>query len=321
MRIAQVEALKMLQDDPEIRLIDVRTHDEFERGHIPGAVCIPYAVLDTKLEETFPDKTDKIMLYCQSGKKCMSLGNKLEKMGYVNVFQVGGIVTWPGEIEVDIMTLMRERHSVRRYAETPIEDDLCASIEKVIQQCNSAGDLNIQFIKNDEECFKSFLARYGKFSNVRNYLVMVGKATDADLEEKVGYYGQKLVLAAQSRGLNTCWVGGTFSKGKCKAKISPGEKLVCVIAIGHGENKGLPHTGKDMNRLCDVPEDKMPDWFKLGVEAAMLAPTAMNQQKFMISLQEGEPVISTGRGFFTRVDLGIVRYSFEAASGHEIRRI
>ena len=82
MRISQVEALKMLEEDRDIRLVDVRSYDEFERGHIPGAICIPYAALDTRLEEIFPEKTDKIMLYCQSGKKCMAIGNKLEKLGY-----------------------------------------------------------------------------------------------------------------------------------------------------------------------------------------------------------------------------------------------
>lgn len=320
MRIAQVEAVKMLKEDPDIRLVDVRTHDEYRRGHVPGAVCIPFETLDDKLEETFPDKDDKIMLYCQSGKKCMAIGNKLEKMGYANIYQVGGIVTWPGDIEVDIMTLMQERHSVRRYLDTPIEDDLCKKLEGMIEECNRDGDLNIQFIKNDEDCFKSFLARYGKFSNVKNYFAMIGRSGDDDLEARVGYFGQKLVIMAQSRGLNTCWVGGTFSKGKCKAKIGPDEKLVCVIAVGHGENGGVPHMSKDISRLCNVSEEKMPKWFKTGMQAAMLAPTAINQQKFKIGMDGEEAVISAKRGPFSKVDLGIVRYSFEAASGHKCRK-
>ena len=130
MRIAQTEALELLQSDPEIKLVDVRTYDEYERGHVPGAICIPYDLLDEKLEEAFPDKTQKIMLYCQSGKKCMAVGIKLEKMGYVQIYQAGGVVTWPGDIEIDPLALMKERHSVRRYLDAPIKDEIKASLVK-----------------------------------------------------------------------------------------------------------------------------------------------------------------------------------------------
>jgi rhodanese-related sulfurtransferase/nitroreductase len=317
MRITQTEALEMLQSDPEIKLVDVRTFDEYARGHIPGAVCIPYASLDSKLEETFPEKNEKIILYCQSGKKCMSLGTKLEKMGYVNIYQAGGIVTWPGDIEIEPLSLMRERHSVRQYLDTPIEDDIKASIEKLIQTCNHDSGLNIQLICDEKDCFKSFLASYGRFKNVSNYIALVGKAADKELDEKAGYYGMRIVLEAQSRGLNTCWVGGTFSKGKCKAAVAEDEKLVCVIAIGHGESAGSAHKSKSADRLTDVKDDNMPEWFERGLEAAMLAPTALNQQKFFLSIDEDKAVIRIRRGPFVRVDLGIVKYCFEFASGHK----
>lgn len=68
------------------------------------------------------------------------------------------------------------------------------------------------------------MAKYGKFSGVRNYIACVGPASP-DLDEKVGYYGEYLVLLAQSLGLNTCWVALTFSKGKTPCTVGPGEKL------------------------------------------------------------------------------------------------
>ena len=96
-----------------------------------------------------------------------------------------------------------------------------------------------------------------------------------------------------------------------------GDVIVCVIAIGYGESEGKPHKSKPVSKLCDVPEADMPKWFKNGVVAAMMAPTALNQQKFMISLVDDSVKITAKRGVFTKVDLGIVKYNFEAASGHK----
>lgn len=113
----------------------------------------------------------------------------------------------------------------------------------------------------------------------------------------------------------------TYGKGKCKAHVDAGEKIVCVIAIGYGLNKGNTHKSKDLLKLCSVPEKDMPAWFREGIEAALLAPTAMDQQKFTIGIDGEEAVIKAGFGPFTKLDLGIVRYSFEVASGHKCRAI
>ena len=92
-----------------------------------------------------------------------------------------------------------------------------------------------------------------------------------------------------------------------------------MIALGFGENQGVKHKNKPLSKLCNVREADMPIWFKYGVKAAMMAPTAVNQQKFIVSLEGDEPVIRAGRGPLTKLDLGIVKYNFEAASGHKCR--
>ena len=100
-------------------------------------------------------------------------------------------------------------------------------------------------------------------------------------------------------------------------RLNPQEKLCMVIALGYGENQGVPHQGKSISEVV-VTRGKMPDWFQRGVEAALLAPTAMNQQKFVIGMRNGEPAIRIkGAGPYTKVDLGIVRYHFELASGRK----
>jgi len=220
---------------------------------------------------------------------------------------------------MDVREAVRTRHSVRKYKDTPIPDGLVDELNALINSCNEESGLHLQLILDDPECFNTLLNHYGWFSNVRHYIAVAGPKALPDLEERGGYYGQKLVIAAQQAGLNTCWVAGTYKKGKCKAELREGEELVCVIAIGYGENEGKKHKSKALSRLCSVPEEEMPGWFRNGVKAAMMAPTAMNQQKFHISLEDGEAVITAGKGAMTQIDLGIVKYNFEVISGHRCR--
>ena len=218
---------------------------------------------------------------------------------------------------MDIKEAIRERHSVRHYRETPIEKEHADRINAIINECNEESGLNMQLVLDDPACFDTFLAHYGWFKNARNYIAIVGKKSKDDLDETGGYYGQKIVLEAQMMGLNTCWVAGTFSKGKCKANVADDERIVCVIAIGYGENSGKTHRSKPVGKLCNVHEKDMPDWFKEGLDAALQAPTAVNQQKFLITLENDEPVITAKNVPMARIDLGIVKYNFEAASGHK----
>ena len=220
---------------------------------------------------------------------------------------------------MDIREAIKNRHSVRQYKDIPIDGETTAKLHEIIDQCNQESGLHIQLIVDDPECFDTFLAHYGKFDNVKNYIAIVGDKTNPALDEFAGYYGEKILLEAQMLGLNTCWVGGTFGKGKCKATIGSGEKLVCVFAIGYGENEGKKHRSKPVSKLCAVREEDMPIWFKNGMIAAMLAPTAINQQKFFVELDGEEVVITAKRGPFAKVDLGIVKYHFEAVSGHKCR--
>ena len=222
---------------------------------------------------------------------------------------------------MEIKEAIRERHSVRQYAPDRIVGEVRTSLETLIQKCNEESGLNIQLITDDPECFDTFMGHYGKFSGVENYIAIVGSKKLSDLDERGGYYGEKIVLEAQMLGLNTCWVAGTYGKGKCKAHLDAGEKIVCVIAIGYGLSNGSFHKSKDLSKLCNVSEKDMPDWFKEGVEAALLAPTAMNQQKFVIGIDGEDAVIKPGFGPMTKLDLGIVRYNFEVASGHNCRAI
>lgn len=217
---------------------------------------------------------------------------------------------------MDIYEAIKKRHSVRSYLDKPIPSEIISQLKSEISECNSESGLHIQLATDEPDAFGGFMAHYGKFSGVRNYIALVGRKTP-DLDEKLGYYGERLALKAQQLGLNTCWVALTFSKSKSKCVIGKDEKLVCVLALGYGETQGIEHKSKTMEQLCNV-EGETPDWFRKGMKCAMLAPTAMNQQKFLFTLRGGRVTVKSTGGFYSKVDLGIVKYHFEIGSGRKI---
>ena len=216
---------------------------------------------------------------------------------------------------MEIWELMKQRHSVRRYKDIAVDSKQRAALDQLIEEINGETGLHIQAFYNEPRCFDSIMAHYGKFAGVKNYIALVGKRSPK-LDETLGYYGEQIVLKIQELGLNSCWVAMTH--GKSKADIRKGEKQVCLIAFGHGETQGVPHKSKSLQEVCDHTAD-MPEWFLNGMEAALLAPTAMNQQKFFFrSSPDGKIDVTCGKGFYTKLDLGIVTYHFEAGSGRKV---
>lgn len=213
---------------------------------------------------------------------------------------------------MELIEVMKSRHSVRQYQDKPIEEEKKAILDTLIAEINQENNLHIQAIYDEPKCFDSFMAHYGKFSGVKNYIALIKKKSDP-LDETLGYQGERIVLKAQELGLNTCFVALTH--GKSKAIIQKGEKLVCLIALGYGVTQGVSHQSKPIEKASNAKKDS-PSWFLDGVKAALLAPTAMNQQKFRFELQEdGQVKRSTKGGFYTKLDLGIANCHFEMISG------
>ena len=156
---------------------------------------------------------------------------------------------------MDIREAIKARHSVRQYKDIEIDPALVEKLNEEIAKCNDESGLRIQLILNDPECFNTLMAHYGKFKNANNYIAIVGKKDLEDAEEKCGYYGERLVLLAQQLGLHTCWVAGSYGKGKCRADRAAGEKILCVISVGYGETEGVKHKSKPVSKLCDVGTD------------------------------------------------------------------
>ena len=223
---------------------------------------------------------------------------------------------------------IKARHSVRQYKDTAIEAEKIAQLQALIDECNREAGVHIQLVTNEPNAFSSGLAKYGKFSGVSDYLAMIGKKGS---DEAIGYCGEKIVLLAQTLGLNSCWVGLTFRKQPDKYEIREGEVLNSVIALGYGATQGVQHPQK--KSFDDVAKDgrvesqkskaesQFPAWFRAGVEAALLAPTAVNQQKFLFILHDNNRVEAKPAfvllNNYVHTDLGIVKYHFEVAAGKE----
>ncbi|MBO5445734.1 MAG: nitroreductase [Muribaculaceae bacterium] len=213
---------------------------------------------------------------------------------------------------------IKARHSVRAYLPKPLTEEDAAKIQEKIAEVNKISGLHIQLIENEPKAFKGIFA-YGKFRGVVNYLVMAGKKTP-ELDELVGYYGERLVIYARTLGLDTCWVGLSYRKIPDTYTLREGEKVACYIAIGYGETHGIGHKTKTPEQVSNVSAST-PSWFRNGVEAALLAPTAINQQKFKfeyMGVKDGVPQVRADKGFslvgYTSMDLGIAKYNFEVGA-------
>jgi hypothetical protein len=220
---------------------------------------------------------------------------------------------------------IQERHSVRKYTDEPIPEVTLAFLRDKVREINEESGLHIQLVTDEPKGFSGlFISSYGQFAGVRNYFVMAGKKGE-DLDEKIGYYGEQLVLLAQTLGLNTCWAGLTYRKIPGAFELKEDEKIGCCIALGFGMTQGEAHKVKTVKEVSNA-SDLTPKWFSQGVKSALLAPTAVNQQKFFIEYQGHRdysklPKVSARALFsmigYAKMDLGIVRYHFELGAGKE----
>lgn len=206
-----------------------------------------------------------------------------------------------------------ERHSVRSFNDTPIAPEAVKELEREIEKCNAEGGVSLRLVTDDPSVFNSLLARYGKFRNVSNCIIVAAPSGLKDAERLCGYYGERVVLLAQTLGLRSCWAGLTFSKKSARKYTAEGDKLLAAIALGHSDTDGKPHKSKSYADVCSVANP--PEWFRKGVDAALLAPTALNRQDFRISADaEGNPVITAASGKYPQMDAGIAECHFKIAA-------
>lgn len=210
---------------------------------------------------------------------------------------------------------MRSRHTVRRYTDRKLPGEITEQLSERIERNNRERGLAMRLVTENTEAFgpvlRLFLAK-----GVRNYVVLAGRDRPG-LEEDLGYCGTDVMLFAQTLGLNSWWVGGTFSRKGLRRNAGPGaEKLLGLLAVGYGAVQGAPHKSRAPEEIAAY-EGEAPEWFTKGVEAALLAPTALNRQAFSIRGEGRRVSMTCDSGVFSGVDLGIGKYHFELGAGRE----
>ncbi len=221
----------------------------------------------------------------------------------------------------DLYDAIWKRISVRRYLTKHIEEDKISILRRSIASINEESGLNIEFIE-DSDSFNS-IKTLGMFKNVRSVIAVKGKGDDPNLQEKCGYYGERIVLEATYLELGTCWVAATFNKKSKTLNVKDDETLVCAIPIGYGTDgfsesvdvPDAPHRKTiSASEFLDGNND-VPSWVMTAMKAVQFAPTAVNGQKARFSYKDGSLYISTPDGRYTMVDLGIIKLHFELAAG------
>lgn len=210
-----------------------------------------------------------------------------------------------------------ERHSVKHYRDEPLREDDRRALLDEIAAINEVSGLHIQLMEDEPAVFKHYISRATGLISARHYFALVGPK-NPQLGRQVGYWGQRLVLFAQSLGLRTNWTGGSRRLSASTAQVDKGEKLVIVIAVGYGEDNGKERQTRPLEELCTVLDglDNAPEWFISGMKAAQAAPTGFNRQKFRITLHDDGTCEAKDTALIklTDVDLGTVMYNFEVGA-------
>lgn len=208
---------------------------------------------------------------------------------------------------------MEKRHRVRKYLDKPLDMDLIGLLNDRIERNNCVYNLTFKLITNNSDGLSS-LARLMSNNSVQNYIILAGK-DNSDLDKKIGYCGADLILYAQSLGLNTWWCGGMFNgKNALKHLDNKAVRVNGVITIGYGKTQGVPHKSKTADQVSHFKGDA-PGWFKSGIKALLLAPSALNRQPYIVNGEGNKVSLKVKNGTFSQVDLGIGKYFFELGAG------
>ena len=214
---------------------------------------------------------------------------------------------------MDLLEAARERHSVRQYTGQKIEGEALEKLLAEIDRVNQESGLSIRLIQDEPKAFSGMMLKaLVHFSGADSYLAIIGPESE-HLNVDAGYWGEHLVLFAQTLGLNTCWA--MMAGKKRSGELGPRQRNVILISIGYGENQGKEHSSKPISDFADVED--APEWFVKGVECAMLAPTGMNKQGFRFRREGDRVTLMSGSSTLSQIDSGIVKYHFELGAGRE----
>ncbi|MGB5823520.1 MAG: nitroreductase family protein [Proteocatella sp.] len=218
------------------------------------------------------------------------------------------------------------RESRRIYLDREIDIKKMIKLKQLINKFNEEANLKISLIDDARGAFSGFKKSYGFFKGVRSVIALKGYTGDVLLKEKLGFYGEKLVIEAVKMNLGTCWVWGTFDSKSTIFDKDDDETLICVITIGYCNNKksfrekliyNITHRKtKEIDELYNSGGEQIPQWFQNGMKAVQKAPSAKNRQIVIFEYKGGKASAFVDEvEEFDLVDLGIAKLHFSVGAG------
>lgn len=199
----------------------------------------------------------------------------------------------------------------------------------VLTQLNGESGLSIELLYTNPEAINASFERAGFITGATAVFALIGEEGDPSLMEKIGYYGERLVLEIERYGLSSCWVGGTYDPERLPLRLQPGKKLCGVIPFGHVPpemtarekeiyDKVSAARKKPIEEMMEV-DGEVPAWFIEGMKAVQLAPSAMNRQPIVFTYKDGKVDARVpGGNKAGSIDYGIAKCHFEIGSGMKL---
>jgi len=228
------------------------------------------------------------------------------------------------------------RRSRRRYNRIPLETPQLAELQTVCREFRPYSQARAELItKSPDEVLRGIVASYGKIKGAQALIAFIGDIDDRYVNEKIGYTGEGIILEATAMGLGTCWVGGSmfFRRGLAESIVGAGEKerVFAVTPVGHAAEVfsfaeraqtafGMLHRRKPLAEMVSgLDEKEWPNWIKAALEAARLAPSAVNRQPWRFYVEPNSMTISVDSslvewGISKRLDCGIAMLHIEVAA-------
>ena len=232
---------------------------------------------------------------------------------------------------------IEKRRSYRQFdANRPIEADKLSALDAVCREFRPFPHARSRLVtESAETVFKGIVGGYGKVKDPPAFVAFIGNMEGTTVQEEVGYTGEGFILEATSLGLDTCWVAGFFSPVKVASlvEIKANERVLAVSPVGYARRTGaleerlMAGLGRNHRRLAisklitKTDMEDLPEWVRISLEAARLAPSAVNRQPWRFEIEDGSITIGVRSAIpeFTvskRLDCGIAMLHIEVAAGN-----
>jgi len=226
------------------------------------------------------------------------------------------------------MTLLEAidiRRSRRKYLPDPIDEKTREKLQALAQEYSAKAGARIELVFDNGEAFDGLRRTYGLLTGVGNYAGLIACKGDREAAERLGYYGELLMLRAVAMGLGTCWVGGSFDRASCPFILTECEEIICTITLGVTNEKNslresffyaATHRKTKTAGQMTQADAPVPDWFAAGMESVRKAPSAVNRQPVTFSYKNGAVTAGLEKvSTSSLLDLGIAKLHFELGAG------